>query len=287
VSLFLSAVAYLGFVAVTLWTIGFLAGVVVPRDVDGPARTTTATAVAADLALLVLFAVQHSVMARRGVKLWLRRRIPASLERTSYVLATDICLVLLLVLWQPWGGPVWQVHGAAAVVLWSLCSAGWLLTIAATFAVDHLELTGLRQAGWAAPQESVATTELHVGGLHAIVRHPLMTGLLLAFWATPDMSASHLLFALASTAYIAVGVRFEERDLRRTFGASYDAYAARVPALLPRLPIRRDPRSVLQRAPRGRLDPHVRTPTSEETPGDQYPVARTGIATAPHRRAPG
>ena len=238
VSLFLSAVAYLGFVAVTLWTIAFLAGVLVPRVVDGPARTTPAVAVAVDLALLGLFAVQHSVMARRQVKAWLRRRIPASLERTTYVLATDLCLVLVLVLWQPWGGQIWHVHGFGAVVLWSVCAAGWVLAIAATFAVDHLELTGLRQAGWAAPRDSAAESELQVGGLHAIVRHPLMTGLLLAFWATPHMGASHALFALAWTAYIAVGVMFEERDLRRSFGASYDAYAAHVPALLPRLPIK-------------------------------------------------
>jgi len=138
-------------------------------------------------------------------------------------------------LWQPWGGQVWHVHGMAAVVLWTWCAAGWVLAISATFAVDHLELTGLRQGGWASPRELVTTSELQVGGLHAIVRHPLMTGLVLAFWATPHMGASHLLFALTWTAYIAVGVRFEERDLRRSFGASYDAYAARVPALVPRL----------------------------------------------------
>ncbi len=241
VSLFLSALAWLGFVAITVWTVGFLAGVTVSRDVDGPARSATWPAVAADLAVLGLFAVQHSVMARRPVKAWLRRRIPASLERTTYVLATDVCLALLLVLWQPFGGQVWQVHGTAAVVLWSLCAAGWVLAIGATFAVDHLELTGLRQAGWASPLPPSESAELEVGGLHALVRHPLMTGLLLAFWVTPDMGASHLLFAAASTAYIAVGLRFEERDLRRSFGASYDAYAARVPALLPRLPVRRTP----------------------------------------------
>jgi protein-S-isoprenylcysteine O-methyltransferase Ste14 len=234
VSLLLSAVAYVGFVVVTLWTVFFLAGVVVPRGVDEPARTSTAVAVAVDLALLLLFAVQHSVMARRGVKAWLRRRVPASLERTTYVLATDICLVLLLLLWQPWGGQVWHVHGAIAVALWSLCAAGWVLAITSTFAVDHLELTGLRQAGWAAPRDDVADG-LQVGGLHAWVRHPLMTGLLVAFWATPDMGASHLLFALASSGYIAVGVMFEERDLRRTFGEAYEAYAARVPALFPKL----------------------------------------------------
>ena len=245
-SLVLSAVGYVGFVAVTVWTIAFLADVV-PRGVDGPARTSTAIAVATDLALLLLFAVQHSVMARRGVKTWLRRRVPASLERTTYVLATDVCLVLLLLLWQPFGGQLWHLEGAGAVVLWSLCGAGWLLAITATFAVDHLELTGLRQAGWADPREAVAT-DLQVRGLHAVVRHPLMTGLLLAFWATPDMGASHLLFALASSGYIAVGVMFEERDLRRTFGTSYEAYAARVPALLPGLhTTRRRPGSLVTR----------------------------------------
>jgi protein-S-isoprenylcysteine O-methyltransferase Ste14 len=232
-SLVLSALAWVGFVAVTVWTIGFLAGVLVPRTVDGPARTSTEIAVAVDLALLGLFAVQHSVMARRGVKAWLRRRIPASLERTTFVLATDVCLVALLVLWQPFGGQLWDVDGAAAVFLWSLCAVGWLLAITATFAVDHLELTGLRQAGWAHSRSSAPTAELQTGGLYAVVRHPLMTGMLLAFWATPHMGASHFLFALASTAYVLVGMRFEERDLRRSFGASYDAYASDVPALVP------------------------------------------------------
>jgi protein-S-isoprenylcysteine O-methyltransferase Ste14 len=226
----LSTVGYAGFNAVTVWTIAFLAGVAVPRTVDGPDRIPTGAAVAVDVALVLLFAVQHSVMARREVKRWLRRRIPERLERATYVLATDACLALLLVLWQPWGGSVWQVGGAAAAVLWALCAAGWLLAIASTFAVDHLELTGLRQAGWAGPREA---TRLKAAGLYAVVRHPLMTGLLLAFWATPHMGASHLLLAAAMTAYIAVGVRFEERDLRRAFGAAYADYAARVPALVP------------------------------------------------------
>jgi len=233
--LFVSAAAWLWFDLVVVWTIAFLAGVVVPWTVDGPVRTTTLDAIAVDLALLLLFAVQHSVMARRQVKSWMRRRIPAPLERTTYVVATNLCLTLLLVLWQPWGGQVWHLEGAAAVVLWSLFALGWVLAIAATFAVDHLDLTGLRQAGWAPARDAAPTSDLQVGGLYAVVRHPLMTGMLLAFWATPQMGASHLLFALGSTGYIAVGIRFEERDLRATFGASYDAYAARVPALLPRL----------------------------------------------------
>jgi protein-S-isoprenylcysteine O-methyltransferase Ste14 len=235
----LSTVGWFGFVAVTVWTMAFLAGVVVTRTVDGPVRTSTGRAIAVDLTLLLLFAVQHSVMARHQVKSWLRRRTPAALERTTYVLATDLCLVLLLAFWQPWGGEVWHVGGAAAVGLWLLCGAGWALAIASTFAVDHLELVGLRQAGWAPQRDADTARSLRVDGLHGVVRHPLMTGLVVAFWATPQLGASHLLFALASTGYVAVGIAFEERDLRRTFGTAYDDYAARVPALVPGLAFRR------------------------------------------------
>jgi protein-S-isoprenylcysteine O-methyltransferase Ste14 len=238
VPLVLSALGWLGFLLVVVWTTAFLADVVVPRTVDGASRTTTPVAVTTDLGLLLLFAVQHSVMARTEVKAWLRRRVPAELERTSYVLATDVCLILLLVLWQPWGGWLWHVDGAAAVLLWVLCATGWVLAIASTFAVDHLELVGLRQTGWA-PAKPAIDGGLQVHGLHAFVRHPLMTGLLLAFWATPHLGASHLLFALCASAYIAVGISFEERDLHRTFGTSYEDYASRVPALLPGLPTRR------------------------------------------------
>jgi len=231
--LVVSALGWLGFNAVMLWAVGFLAAVVVPRTVDGPHRAGTVPAVAVDLALLLLFAVQHSVMARRSVKAWLARRVPGPLERTTYVLATNVCLALLFVLWEPFGGRVWHLTGAAAWLLWALCAAGWGLAVLATFAVDQLELTGLRQAGWGRAAEPVA--DLETGGLYAVVRHPLMTGLVLAFWATPSMSASHLLFAAAATAYVLVGMAFEERDLRRTFGAAYDDYAARVPALVPGL----------------------------------------------------
>lgn len=230
--LLLSALGWAGFNVVILWTIVFLADVVVPHSVDGPARTTTVRAIAVDLALLLLFAAQHSVMARRRVKAWLGRHVPRELERTTYVLATDACLVLLLVFWQPFGGDVWHVGGPAAVALWTLFGLGWLLASAATWAIDHFELMGLRQAGWA-PDRDNKSEDLYVGGLYAVVRHPLMTGLLLAFWATPRLGASHLLFAAGATGYIALGVWFEERDLRRTFGTAYDDYAARVPALLP------------------------------------------------------
>lgn len=160
--------------------------------------------------------------------------------RVAYALAGRGPFLLVAPGWLSHLELGWSIpSGPAAMVLWSLFAGGWILAIAATFAVDHLELTGLRQAGWGRSGASAPSAELETGGLYAFVRHPLLTGMLLAFWATPQMGASHLLFAVGATAYIAVGVRFEERDLRRSFGAAYDDYAARVPALLPRLPGRR------------------------------------------------
>ena len=244
--LVVSALGWLGFNAVMVWAVAFLAGGLVPRTVDGPHRLGAVGAVAVDLTLLLLFAVQHSVMARRSAKTWLRRWVPAPLERTTYVLATDACLALLLGLWEPFGGTVWRVDGAPAWLLWGLCAAGWLLAVVATYAVDQPELMGLRQAGWGRPV--AADAGLQTGVLYAVVRHPLMTGLVLAFWATPSMSASHLLFAAAATAYVLVGMAFEERDLRRTFGSAYDDYAARVPALVPGLVLARRPVRVGQDA---------------------------------------
>jgi protein-S-isoprenylcysteine O-methyltransferase Ste14 len=238
-ALALSALGWLGFNAVVVWTVLFLADVVVPRTVDSTARVPSAPAVATDLGLLLLFALQHSVMARPAFKERLRRRVPEHLERTAYVWATNLCLVLLLTFWEPFGGRVWHLDGAPALLLRVLCGAGWALAVAATYAVDHLELTGLRQAGWASASKT-AEAGLQVGGLHAVVRHPLMTGLLLAFWATPRMGAAHLLFAVVLTGYVLLGVHLEERDLRRRFGAAYEDYARRVPALVPAtVPLRR------------------------------------------------
>ena len=212
-SLLLSAVGWAGFNVVMLWTVAFLADVVVPRTVDGPPRTSTGVAVGIDLALLLLFAVQHSVMARRQVKAWLRRRLPSSSSARLRARHRRL-LVLLLVLWQPFGGDVWHLGGAAAVVLWvgvRRWLGGWRSRRRSRSTTSSSWGCG-RPAG--SCRERQRPTALQVGGLYAVVRHPLMTGLLVAFWATPHMGASHLLFALAATGYIAIGVRFEERDLR-------------------------------------------------------------------------
>ena len=146
----------------------------------------------------------------------------------------------LFALWQPFGPPALVRRTASPPSPSGCCTPpGGRWPSRSTFAVDHLELVGLRQAGWGARRDESAAAALETGGLHAVVRHPLMTGLLVTFWATPHLGASHLLFALASTGYVAVGVAFEERDLRRTFGVAYDEYAACVPAVVPGLRTRR------------------------------------------------
>ena len=291
VHLLLSALAYGGFVVVVAWAVAFLSGTVVPRTVDGPVRVATVPAVATDLALLLLFAVQHSVMARRPVKGALERWVPHALERTAFVLGTVACLVTLLALWQPVGGWVWRVDGPWAVVLWSGFVAGWVLTLGSTFLVDHLEFVGLRQTGWA-ESSGDRPTHLIQTGLYGIVRHPMMVGLLIASWCTPRMSAGHLLFAVAASGYIAVGVRFEERDLRREIGPAYDRYAERVPSLVPGWR-RRRPSGVLGRggaaAPPGG-GPHLREGESTAGPRAVHTVskdarfARTTVVPSPQTR---
>jgi protein-S-isoprenylcysteine O-methyltransferase Ste14 len=229
-----AVVAYAAFTLSMVWAAGFLADLpFVPTTVDRPVRGPVAAALAVDTALLLLFAVQHSVLARAGVKRRLARVVPAAAERSTYVLTSALVLGLLFWQWRPVAGEVWAVSGPWVPLLWALYAVGWGVTVAATHMVDHWDFTGLRQARWdprRGPYTGPAFTERW---LYAWVRHPMMLGLLLTFWATPRMTVGHLVFALAASGYVAVGVHFEERDLHRTLGATYDEYAGRVPAVLP------------------------------------------------------
>jgi methanethiol S-methyltransferase len=221
-----SALAYAAFLAVSLWGVAFLADRGPLPTVDATRSGPAWSAVLIDLGLWLLFGLQHSVLARGPVKRWLSRVVPERAERSTYVLTTGLALGLLFWQWQPLPATVWQVHGPSAGLLWILYGAGWAIAVAATFMIDHWEFLGLRPAG----PSSVSRR-----WLYSWVRHPMMVGLLVAFWATPVMTAGHLLFALAASGYIAVGVHFEERDLRRHFGPAYDDYARDVPRLVPGL----------------------------------------------------
>jgi protein-S-isoprenylcysteine O-methyltransferase Ste14 len=185
--------------------------------------------------LIVLFAVPHSVMARPAFKRWWTRIIPASCERSTYVLVSSLLLILIFWQWRPITTTIWRVEGWPAAVLTTIFWIGWLTGLTATHLIDHFELFGVRQVFDALRGAAARMTPFKTPLLYRLVRHPLMLGLLLAFWATPHMTAGHLLFAAMTTAYILVGTRLEERDLVAQFGATYERYRRRVPMLVPRL----------------------------------------------------
>ena len=228
-----STACYALFLFVFLYAIGFVAGIGVPKDIDAGAPGAPLTALLANAALLLLFALQHSVMARPAFKRWWTRIVPLVAERSTFVLASSLALALLFWQWRPLPAPVWQVdEPALRVALQALAASGWLLVLGSTFLINHFELFGLQQAwrqGRPAPDTPFVTR-----AFYRIVRHPLMLGFLIAFWSTPDMSVGHLLFAAATTGYILVAVKYlEERDLVAQFGDTYRDYQRRVPMLLP------------------------------------------------------
>lgn len=237
-----AVLAYAAFIAVFGYAVAFLADVAVPRTVNrGGPQAGTATAALIDLLLLALFAMQHSVMARPAFKRRWTRLVPPHLERSVYVLAASAVLALTFWQWRPIPAVVWHVHSAAPrALLWAVYGVGWLLAVAMTFAIDHLDLVGLRQAGRQLRGQRQAAPAFRLPLPYRLVRHPMMTGLFLAFLVTPLMTAGHLLFALAGCGYILLAVRLEERDLTATL-PEYRRYAAGTPRFVPR------PRS---RAPR-------------------------------------
>jgi protein-S-isoprenylcysteine O-methyltransferase Ste14 len=230
--------AYLAFSATLLWLIGFSGNLLVAKSVDvGGTGAAWPAALVGDALLISLFGVQHSVMARRGFKQWWTRIVPELVERSTYVVASSLVLAALMAFWQPIAAPVaWRVEGPLAGLLWAGFGLGWATAAISTFLLDHFELFGLRQAftgllGRPAP----ATAQLRTPLFYRHVRHPLYLGFLITFWSVPVMTAGHLLFSTGMTAYILVGIAFEERDLVRQFGERYHAYRRQVGMLLPRL----------------------------------------------------
>jgi protein-S-isoprenylcysteine O-methyltransferase Ste14 len=232
-------VSYGIFTASFLYALGFVGNYVVPKSIDTPidvgAAANPGEAIVVNLLLMSLFAIQHSVMARASFKRWLTQFLPPACERSTYVLLSSLILLLLFWQWRPIPAPVWQVHGIAAWLLIGVHWLGWLIAFASTHMIDHFDLFGLRQAFVALRGTEMPGQSFKTPLLYKIVRHPLMLGFLLAFWATPEMTAGHLLFAIANTAYILVALQFEERDLVAAFGATYQEYRRRVPMLVPRL----------------------------------------------------
>lgn len=225
--------SYAIFFATFLYAIGFVTGAFVPLTLDGAPRMAVGLAVAIDLSLLALFAIQHSVMARRGFKEWFTRFIPPAAERSTYVLASSLALIVLFYFWEPIGGVIWSVDDPVGrTVLYAVGAFGWALVLVSTFLINHFDLFGLRQVWLHARGKPYRPLPFGTPGLYRVVRHPLYLGWFFAFWATPTMTVAHLVFALATTAYILLAIQLEERDLMRAH-PEYGEYRGRVPMVIP------------------------------------------------------
>ena len=236
--------AYAIFLATFLYAVAFVGGFIVPRRLDAPLEGPIATAIAIDCALLMVFAVQHSVMARRWFKERWTQIVPWTIERSTYVLAASLALALLMWQWRPIGIEVWSVEDPTArAVLWVLFAAGWGTVLVVTFLINHFDLFGLRQVWMPLIGRPYTQVKFVTPLPYRVVRHPLYFGFLLAFWSTPHMTLAHLLFAVATTAYIVLAIQFEEHDLIAEHGEAYRDYRRKVPMLVPGLK-RRPPDSL-------------------------------------------
>ncbi|GAB7144801.1 methanethiol S-methyltransferase [Mycobacterium riyadhense] len=234
------AICYMTFLAAFLYSIGFVGNMVVPRTIDNGIAASTAEAVAVNVLLLSAFALQHSVMARPGFKRRWTRLVPAAIERSTYVLLSSLLLFLLFWQWRTMPAIVWNVSWPPGkLALHALFWLGWLVVLTSTFMINHFDLFGLRQVYLAWREQSYTDLEFRATMLYRLVRHPLMLGFIVAFWATPSMSAGHLLFAVTTTAYILVVLPIEEHDLGRALGDEYQQYRTRVPMLIPGLRVRK------------------------------------------------
>lgn len=232
---FYGAGSYALFLATFLYAIGFIGNFGVPKSIDSQASVSWRTALMVDLGLLSLFAFQHSVMARQAFKRWITRIVPPSAERSTFVLASSLALALLFWKWQPLGGIVWNVESAAGrILLYAGFGFGWGLVLVATFVINHFDLFGLRQVWRELKGQPQARLQFVAPLLYRIVRHPLYVGWMLVFWSAPTMTISHLFFAMVTTAYILVAIRFEEADLMREH-PEYAVYRKQVPMLIPRI----------------------------------------------------
>jgi protein-S-isoprenylcysteine O-methyltransferase Ste14 len=226
--------AYLVFFVTILYAIGFVMGVMVPKTIDTGSDSSTVEALIINLLLMTLFALQHSVMARKQFKAWWTQFVPKPVERSTYVLFASLSLLLLFWQWRPLPSVIWNVENPdVAVTLVTLSFAGWVLVFTSTFMINHFELFGLHQVTDHLAGKETAPPRFKTPLLYKFVRHPIYLGFIIAFWAAPTMTAGHLLFAAVTTLYIFVGIALEENDLVDLFGEEYRQYRQRVSMLIP------------------------------------------------------
>jgi protein-S-isoprenylcysteine O-methyltransferase Ste14 len=226
--------AYLVFLGTFIYAIGFVGNISVAKSIDSGVPGPFGQALLVNLLLLALFAIQHTIMARPAFKEWWTKIVPRPIERSTFVLITSLILVLLFWQWRPMPDVVWEVQNTVGVlILQVLFWLGWALVLASSFVIDHFDLFGLRQVSLYLKGKAYTHPGFKITAFYKFVRHPLLLGFVIAFWATPRMTVGHLVFAIMTTLYILVGIQFEERDLAEFHGEAFAEYQRSVPALVP------------------------------------------------------